>query len=68
MIRNAFIRVVDFERNIELCRFNLNENYMNMTGLVAGTLKRTSNGWEFITNGNAARVESLLNIVAAYAG
>ena len=25
MIRNAFIRVVDYERNIELCKFNLNE-------------------------------------------
>ena len=67
MIRNAFIRVVDYERNIELCRFNLNENYNNMTALVAGTLMRTDKGWEFITDGNAARVESLVNVVAAFA-
>ena len=67
MIRNAFIRVVDYERNIELCRFNLNENYNNMTALVAGALMRTDNGWEFITDGNAARVESLVNVVAAFA-
>lgn len=67
MIRNAFIRVVDHERNIELCKFNLNENYNNMTALVAGALMRTDSGWEFITDGNAARVESLVNVVAAFA-
>lgn len=67
MIRNAFIRVVDYERNIELCRFNLNENYNNMTALIAGALMRTDNGWEFLTDGNAARVESLVNVVAAFA-
>lgn len=66
MIRNAFIRVVDYERNIELCRFNLNENYNNMTALVAGALMRTDNGWEFITDGASARVESLVNVVAAF--
>lgn len=67
MIRNAFIRVVDYERNIELCRFNLNENYNNMTALVAGALMRTENGWEFITDGTSARVESLVSVVAAFA-
>ncbi len=67
MIRNAFIRVVDYEHNVELCRFELSENYYNMTALVAGALMRTDNGWEFITDGNAARVESLVNVVAAFA-
>ena len=38
MIRNAFIRVVDYEHNVELCRFELSENYYNMTALVAGAL------------------------------
>ncbi len=67
MIRNAFIRVVDMDTNRELCRFNLNENYNNMTALVAGILIRTANGWEFQTDGQAARVESLVNVIAAYA-
>lgn len=67
MIRNAFIRVVDHERSIELCKFNLNENYNNMTALVAGALMRANSGWEFTTYGNAARVESLVNVVAAFA-
>lgn len=68
MIRNAFIRIVDYDKNVELCRFNLNENYNNMTGLVAGGLVRTENGWEFHSDGIAARVESLVDIVAAFAG
>ncbi len=67
MIRNAFIRVVDMDTNRELCRFNLNENYNQMTALVAGILIRTSNGWEFQTEGRAARVESLIDVIAAYA-
>ena len=67
MIQNAFIRVVDYERNVELCRFNLNENYNNMTALVAGVLTRKDGNWEFITDGTSARVESLVNVVAAFA-
>ena len=66
MIQNAFIRVVDHERTVELCRFNLNENYNNMTALVAGVLTRKDGNWEFITDGTSARVESLVNVVAAF--
>lgn len=66
MLRNAFIRVVDYQRGRELCRFDLNENYYNMTALVAGTLVRGGSGWEFITDGQAARVESLIDVVAAF--
>lgn len=67
MIRNAFIRVVDYERNVELCRFNLNENYNNMTALEAGALIRGNNGWEFMSIGRASRVENLAYIIAKYA-
>lgn len=67
MIRNAFIRVVDYDRQTELCRFNLSENYYNQTALIAGSLVRTNEGWEFRTDGTAARVESLVDIVSAFA-
>ena len=66
MIRNAFIRVVDYDRQVELCRFDLNENYMNQTALVAGMLVRKESGWEFITDGSAARVASLVDVVSAF--
>ena len=66
MLRNAFIRVVDHQRGRELCRFDLNDNYNNMTALVAGTIVRGDNGWEFVTDGQAARLESLVDVVAAF--
>lgn len=67
MIRNAFIRVVDYDRNRELCRFNLNEDYNNKTALVAGALMRKDGSWEFVTDGASARVESLVDVVSAFA-
>lgn len=66
MLRNAFIRVVDHQRGRELCRFDLNDNYNNMTALVAGTIVRGDNDWEFVTDGQAARLESLVDVVAAF--
>lgn len=66
MIRNAFIRVVDYDRQTELCRYNLSENYMNQTALIAGALIRTSEGWQFRSDGTAARVESLVDVVSAF--
>ena len=67
MLRNAFIRVVDYRTGRELCRFDLNENYNNDTALVAGALVRGESGWEFVTDGAHARVESLVDVVAAFA-
>ena len=67
MLRNAFIRVVDHRTGRELCRFDLNENYNNDTALIAGALRRGENGWEFVTDGSHARVESLTDVVAAFA-
>lgn len=66
MLKNAFIRVVDHQRGRELCRFDLNDNYNNMTALVAGAIVRGDNGWEFVTDGQAARLESLVDVIAAF--
>lgn len=67
MIANAFIRVVDYRNQNELCRFNLSDNYYNMTALVAGGIIRSENGWEFMADGKAIQVESLVEVVAAFA-
>lgn len=66
MIRNAFIRVVDHDRQTELCRFNLSENYANQTALIAGTLNRTNDGWVFNTDGTPLRVEGLVDVVSKF--
>ena len=38
MIQNAFIRLVDMDKNNEICRFNLSENYHGMEGYINGTM------------------------------
>ncbi|MCM1313804.1 MAG: TerD family protein [Prevotella sp.] len=61
MIENAFIRLVDMEKNQEICRFNLSENYSNMTGLVVGEIYRKGNEWKFNAIGQAVREASRLD-------
>ena len=46
MIRNAFIRICD-DNGQELCKYNLSENYTNMTAMVFGELYRYNGSWKF---------------------
>lgn len=46
MIRNAFIRISD-DRGQEMCRYNLSENYNNMTAMVFGEIYRHNGAWKF---------------------
>ena len=47
MIRNCFIRICDAETNQELCKYNLSENYNNMTAMIFGELYRYNGSWKF---------------------
>ncbi len=47
MIQNAFIRLVDGRNNQELCRYNLTENYANMTAMIFGEIYRYNGEWKF---------------------
>lgn len=66
MIKNAFIRLVNMDDMSEICRYNLTENYNNMTGLVVGEIYRHNGEWKFNAIGqpvqNASRVSALLNL------
>ncbi|MDE6708545.1 MAG: TerD family protein [Oscillospiraceae bacterium] len=53
MIQNAFIRVCDADTNQELCRYNLSENYQNMTAMVFGEIYRYNEQWKFNAIGQA---------------
>ena len=67
LIQNAFIRLVDMGTNTEICRFNLSENYNNMTGLVVGEIYRKNGEWKFNAIGQAVQEASRLDsIVALY--
>lgn len=66
LINNAFIRLVDMDNQSEICRFNLSENYDNMTGMIVGELNRSGDVWEFNAIGQpvreASRVDALLKM------
>jgi len=47
MIQNCFIRIVDARNNSELCRYNLSENYDNMTAMIFGEVYRHNGEWKF---------------------
>ncbi len=53
MIQNAFIRIVDADTNQELCKYNLSENYDNMTAMIFGEIYRHNGQWKFSAVGQA---------------
>ena len=59
LIRNAFIRVCDAETNQELCKYNLSENYDNMTAMVFGEVYRYNGSWKFNAIGQATQDNSI---------
>ncbi len=66
MIQNAFIRLVNLANNSEICKFNLSENYLGMTGMIVGEIYRYNGEWKFNAIGQpvkeASRLQSLLNL------
>ena len=48
MIHNAYIRVYDDRTGSELIRYNLTDNYSNLTTLVCGEIYRHNNEWKFL--------------------
>ena len=47
MIQNAFCRLVDARNNVEMCRYNLTENYSGMTAMIFGEVYRHNGEWKF---------------------
>lgn len=64
MIHNAFIRLVDLDKNQEICRYDLSENYYGMEGMIVGEIYRKNNEWKFNAIGQpvqkASRVDALV--------
>jgi len=55
MIQNAFIRIVDADNHQELCRYNLSENYSDMTAMIFGEIYRHNGQWKFNAIGQATK-------------
>ena len=46
-VQNAFIRVVNQQTNVEIVRFDLNEDYSTETAMIFGELYRHNGEWKF---------------------
>ena len=59
MIKNAYIRIVDLSSKVEICKYNLSENYDKMTAMIAGELTKEGNEWHFNAIGEATQDNSI---------
>lgn len=66
MIKNCFIRIVDGRTNQELCRYNLSENYDNMTAMVFGEVYRHNGEWKFNAIGQATADKNLGELASRF--
>lgn len=66
MIQNAYIRVYDDRTGSELIRYNLTDNYSNLTTLVCGEIYRNNNEWKFAAVGTGTNDVKLGDVVRRY--
>ncbi|MCQ2735759.1 MAG: TerD family protein [bacterium] len=66
MIRNAFIRIVDNDTYMEICRYNLSEHYSGMTAMIFGEIFRDGNGWQFAAIGDPTKDRSISELVSKF--
>lgn len=66
MINNAFIRVIDYNQNAELIRFNLTEDYSGKTALIVGELYRHNGEWKFNSLGQGTEDISITQLAERY--
>lgn len=62
LIRNCFIRICDAETGQELCKYNLSENYNNMTAMIFGELYRYNGAWKFNAIGQPTTDNSVIEM------
>lgn len=66
MIENAFIRLVDARNNNEMCKYNLTENYSDMTAMIFGEVYRHNGEWKFSAIGQGTQDPGLNELIRRY--
>lgn len=66
MVKNCFIRIVDGRNNQELLRYDLSENYDQMTALIFGEVYRHNDEWKFSAIGQATQDDGLGQLVSRF--
>lgn len=66
MVQNAFIRLVDSNKNQEIIRYHLTDQYAGKTALIVGEVYRHQGEWKFAAIGEGTNELSLSEIVQRY--
>ena len=67
MVKNSYCRLLNADdKNKELCRFRLKDEYGSYTAVIVAQLKRDSGEWNFVTVGEGKVVSDLNGIAALY--
>lgn len=64
MVSDCYVRILDDEKDVELCKYQLNEKFKNEDALEFGRLYRVGSSWEFEAMGRShvGSLEALVNI------
>lgn len=67
-VRDALVRVVDRDKNAELCRYDLTEDLSGHTAVAVAALQRKGSSWEFVAMAEALGKSSngLADVVEKY--
>ena len=66
LLKDAYIRIVDVETNVEVLRFDLDDQYPTSTEMEFGKLRKENNEWTFTALGNGT-TKGLQGYVDIYA-
>lgn len=66
MIQNAFIRIVDGQKNQEMLKYNLTEDYSGMTAVIFGEIYRHNGEWKFNAIGQGTNDPGLAEIAKRF--
>jgi len=63
-LSNAFVRIVNAETNVEICKYDLDAENTSDTEVLFGKLVKTDSDWTFIAmgQGTASGLESIVNL------
>jgi stress response protein SCP2 len=66
MVRNAFIRLVNDDTGVELCRYNLTDDYDGKTAMIFGELYRHNGEFKFNPIGEGTNDGSIKDMARIY--
>ena len=66
MIENAFIRLVDGKNNREMCKYDLSEDYSDMTAMIFGEVYLHDGEWKFNAIGQGTKDPGIAELATRY--